>query len=211
MFPISQVPLTPKRLFQVKEDEEEDGQYDESKATPVFSTPRRYPRRSPRRSPPHKTVMTPERIMAHPQPLCGLSKYKSCAEGPSSPGEHTKPLIYNGVLINGVPETPQRDGPGNEAHNDVRSSLPSQVSGSPIRLRLTDTTKCQTTTSEESDEWSISSSDYFSFRTPFFSSSEFAVTTLEPTTISSLAANSNYPTIAIWVKDVRAHLFPILW
>lgn len=175
--PLSQVPLTPKRLFQVKEDEEEDGQYDESKATPVTSTPRRYPRRSPRRSPPHKTVMTPERIMAHPQPLCGLSKYKSCTEGPSPPGEYTKPLIYNGVLINGVPETPQRDGPGNEVHTDIRSSLPSQVSGSPIRLRLTDTTKCQTNTSDESDEWSISSSDYFSFRTPFFSSAEFAVTT----------------------------------
>ena len=172
--PISQVSLTPKRLFQVKEDEEEDGQYDESKATPVFSTPRRSPRRTPRRSPPHQAVMTPDRLLA-PQPLCGVSNYKSCAKGISSPG---KSLIYNGVLINGVPETPERHGPNGQAQNEVRSSLPSQKPGSPIRLRLTDTTKCQNNNSQdESDEWSISSSDFFSFRTPFFSSFEFAVTT----------------------------------
>lgn len=176
--PISQVPLTPRRLFQVKEDEEGDGQYDESKATPVFSTPRRSPRRTPRRSPPRQTVMTPERILA-PQPLCGLSNYKSCANDISSPGKlNDKSLIYAGVLVNGIPETPERYGPHSKVPDEVRSSLPSQVPGSPIRLRLTDTTKCKNSNShDESDEWSISSSDYFSFRTPFFSSSEFAVTT----------------------------------
>lgn len=178
LVPISQVALTPKRLFQVKEDEEDDGQYDESKATPVFSTPRRSPRRTSRRSPPHQTVMTPDRLLA-PQPLCGVSNYKSCAKGVSSPGDsNSKSLIYNGVLINGVPETPERYGPNGKAQSEVRSSLPSQKPGSPIRLRLTDTTKCQTNPSEEStDDWSISSSDFFSFRTPFFSSFEFAVTT----------------------------------
>jgi len=173
----SQVPLTPKRLFLVKEDEEDNGQYDESKATPVFSTPRRSPRRTPRRSPPHQTMMTPERIMT-PQTLCGMSNHKSCAKVTSSPEEHNKSLFYNGVLINGVPETPERYGPhNNEAQKEVRSSLPSQIPGRPIRLRLTDTTKCEENKTEESDEWSISSSDYFSFRTPFFSSFEFAVTT----------------------------------
>ena len=118
--------------------------------------------------------MTPDRLLA-PQPLCGVSNYKSCAKGISSPG---KSLIYNGVLVNGVPETPERHGPNGQAQNDVRSSLPSQKPGSPIRLRLTDTTKCQNNNSQdESDEWSMSSSDFFSFRTPFFSSFEFAVTT----------------------------------
>mmetsp|Transcript_37062 Transcript_37062/g.81182 ORF Transcript_37062/g.81182 Transcript_37062/m.81182 type:complete len:622 (+) Transcript_37062:311-2176(+) len=170
LVPVGQV--TPKRLFEgrgfegVEESKEEDG--DEGDLVSDVSLAL-----SP--NPSIGNPMTPQRIISS-QPLCGVNTNKTCG-GSYSPNRRNKPLIYNGVLIHGIPESPTSEHNGKSSPSRYHSSLPSKVEGCPIRLRIADVAADAKKSSRDDDELTVSSSDYFSFRLPFFSASEYAVTT----------------------------------
>ena len=165
--------VTPRRLFEgtgfegVEEHKDED-EGDVVSNVSLTSSPSRSSVIS------LSNTVAPQRLTSS-KPLCGVTT-GTCG-GAYSSDRLDEPLIYNGVLIRGIPPSPTREHDGKSSPSRNHSSLPSKAEGCPIRLRITDVAADTRKSSREDDEWSISSSDFFSFRLPFFSASEYAVTT----------------------------------